>query len=568
MAMNYGSKPVMSSVMPQVGGITIVDETTPNLEMIQSFPVVSRDGNVHIHQDPNTGQMYQMTTEFHSRIPQIVASQKMMTSRNGTIGNITFGVMPPTGRRTRGRNITINLSIEDVTFLKDRYGPTNDTDDPTCAIMRAYFNELNRDPKLDIPIYPCEGFPPGVTEQYVTVNYRLSGGRNKTRIFRFFLDANGQCRCETVDRIPGDFEDRGSGPTGPGTGMGNLGSLGNVTFGVTQPNRRRNRGRNLTIDLSIEDVNFLKDRYGPNNDTVDPTCAIMRAYFNELNRNPNLDTPIYPCEGFGPGVTEQYVTVNYRISGGRNKTRIFRFFLDANGQCKCEIVNRIPSDVEDRGSGPTGPSGGMGNPSTSTPSTSISSLSASDYLKSLLNTTSRPANLVTTTVEPFSAPLVSSQDLLDSAYGLTSVTNQGVATPRSGITSFNNVNLPGVITQQDRTNLQNIVQTTMSNQQRVMQSMTQTQPNRLNVVGNQTRNGNTFAINRESLRQNGMTNTQRFQYTANRFSPIGTSGNIQSAQSTPITQLTNRFTPVNPISNVNTITGISSRQIVNKFYKA
>jgi hypothetical protein len=148
--------------------------------------------------------------------------------------------------RKRGKNLTINLSIEDVTLLKDRYGPNNDTDDPTCAIMRAYFNDLNKNPNLDTPIYPCDGFPVGVTEQYVTVNYRLSGGRNKTRIFRFFIDSNGQCRCEIVSRIPGDFEDTGSGPTGPSGGMGNpgnlgtlgatnLGTLGATTFGIRQP---------------------------------------------------------------------------------------------------------------------------------------------------------------------------------------------------------------------------------------------------------------------------------------------------------------------------------------------
>ena len=56
-----------------------VNENTPNLEEIQSFPVAGRalDGT-HFHQDPITGQMYRMTDELHARIPQILASRQQV----------------------------------------------------------------------------------------------------------------------------------------------------------------------------------------------------------------------------------------------------------------------------------------------------------------------------------------------------------------------------------------------------------------------------------------------------------------------------------------------------------
>lgn len=74
-----------------------VDENTPNLEQIQSFPVAGRtlDGS-HFHQDPVTGQMYRMTDSFHDMIPQILANR--MNAKNLTItipttnGNKTYNL--------------------------------------------------------------------------------------------------------------------------------------------------------------------------------------------------------------------------------------------------------------------------------------------------------------------------------------------------------------------------------------------------------------------------------------------------------------------------------------------
>jgi hypothetical protein len=83
----------MSSALP-----IIVNESTPNLAEIQSFPVVVRNGGIHIHQDPVSGQRYRMTDEFHSRIPQILAGN------SSTIG-MTGGVMP--------------ISADDVKIISD-----------------------------------------------------------------------------------------------------------------------------------------------------------------------------------------------------------------------------------------------------------------------------------------------------------------------------------------------------------------------------------------------------------------------------------------------------------------
>lgn len=70
-----------------------VTEITPNLEEIQNFPVAGRglDGT-HFHQDPVSGQMYVMTAEFHSRIPEILANKKSMSVGNGMFGEVMGGV--------------------------------------------------------------------------------------------------------------------------------------------------------------------------------------------------------------------------------------------------------------------------------------------------------------------------------------------------------------------------------------------------------------------------------------------------------------------------------------------
>lgn len=89
-----------TAIIPQgVMNVIRVNETTPNLQLIQSFPVISRNGNIHIHQDPVTGQMYEMTDEFHSMIPQIIA---------GNSSVMTGGVIP-----------TTTTNIGDVNFISD-----------------------------------------------------------------------------------------------------------------------------------------------------------------------------------------------------------------------------------------------------------------------------------------------------------------------------------------------------------------------------------------------------------------------------------------------------------------
>lgn len=104
-SMDMGGIPMISTVMPNPIGITQnltqisttrdmtlpmssampinVTENTPNLEQIQSFPVTMRNPNgIHFHQDPVTGQMYRMTSEFHSRISDIVSNKKSTDGNN------------------------------------------------------------------------------------------------------------------------------------------------------------------------------------------------------------------------------------------------------------------------------------------------------------------------------------------------------------------------------------------------------------------------------------------------------------------------------------------------------
>jgi len=96
--------PVMSTVMPNpmttttvVGSMgvrglpmsndipIIVDENTPNLAEIQSFPVVVSGGGIHMHQDPVSGQRYRMSDDFHSRIPQILADREYNVTSNQSL---------------------------------------------------------------------------------------------------------------------------------------------------------------------------------------------------------------------------------------------------------------------------------------------------------------------------------------------------------------------------------------------------------------------------------------------------------------------------------------------------
>ena len=131
-----------TAIVPQgVMNVIRVNETTPNLQLIQSFPVVSRNGNIHIHQDPFTGQMYEMTDEFHSMIPQIIG---------GNSSVMTGGVMP----------ITITNS-SDVNFVSDsieNYSVVNTTEDTSnlsdILSYQIYASESGftfyKDPSLNV----------------------------------------------------------------------------------------------------------------------------------------------------------------------------------------------------------------------------------------------------------------------------------------------------------------------------------------------------------------------------------------------------------------------------------
>ena len=105
----------MAGIPQRSLSMILVDETTPNLEEIQSFPVIYRNGNVHIHQDPSTSQMYQMTDEFHSRIPQILAGSTSAMTGGVMPPPMTGGVMPPpmTGGVMMPANVSTEYSLQD-----------------------------------------------------------------------------------------------------------------------------------------------------------------------------------------------------------------------------------------------------------------------------------------------------------------------------------------------------------------------------------------------------------------------------------------------------------------------
>lgn len=278
----------------------------------------------------------------------------------------------------RAKDINIYIDAEMLSELWRKYDPTTDTQDPTCSFLQKHFAELNALPRT-LNQYPCNNFAPGITEQYVSVEYRLLGRREtRKRNFRFYLDANGNCRCEIVETIPTDYTDRGSGPIGPMGGLGNptlgggmmpMSMTGTPNFTMVQPGTMSTvmpnptafvggtisgRAKDMSIYIDAEMLSELWRKYDPTSDTKRPTCAFLQKHFAELNSLPRTLNQ-YPCKNFPPGITEQYVKVEYRLLGSREtETRNFRFYIDSNGNCRCEMVQTIPPDYTDRGSGPTG----------------------------------------------------------------------------------------------------------------------------------------------------------------------------------------------------------------------
>jgi hypothetical protein len=98
-----------------------VTELTPNLQEIQSFPIAGKglDGT-HFHQDPETGQMYVMSAEFHDMIPRILMDRESLFNNN----NMTMST-PDMNISTNGMAVimptnTIDLnSIDDYITLSD-----------------------------------------------------------------------------------------------------------------------------------------------------------------------------------------------------------------------------------------------------------------------------------------------------------------------------------------------------------------------------------------------------------------------------------------------------------------
>jgi len=91
--------PFLSNLSLSNSPTIAVNESTPNLDRIQNFPVVSRNGVFHIHQDPATGQRYSMTDEFHSRIPEILSRR-------------------PNGSDTQSNLTSIDISNPSITLIE------------------------------------------------------------------------------------------------------------------------------------------------------------------------------------------------------------------------------------------------------------------------------------------------------------------------------------------------------------------------------------------------------------------------------------------------------------------
>lgn len=72
--------------------VIFVTMETPNLQQIQLFPVVSRQGDVHIHRDPNTGQLYQMTDSIHQSITRLTSISGVSSYSNARSNEILSSI--------------------------------------------------------------------------------------------------------------------------------------------------------------------------------------------------------------------------------------------------------------------------------------------------------------------------------------------------------------------------------------------------------------------------------------------------------------------------------------------
>ena len=115
--------PFLSNLSLSNSPTIAVNESTPNLDRIQNFPVVSRNGVFHIHQDPATGQRYSMTDEFHEKIPQIILSNTLgrpisetsVPKYSATI-NTYAAITPIIGNQSIERTITVIQNLPMNTY--------------------------------------------------------------------------------------------------------------------------------------------------------------------------------------------------------------------------------------------------------------------------------------------------------------------------------------------------------------------------------------------------------------------------------------------------------------------
>lgn len=171
---NPMSTPVMSTVMPNpMGGSStgvqglpmssalpiIVNENTPNLAEIQSFPVIVRGNGIHMHQDPVSGQRYRMDDTFHARIPEILSSRATQQKQSNSVDIYLKSLMTS---ESKPENLVKNTM---ETFVAN---PINSQEilDSSLGIKTIQNNEnyVNVTPNRTVTISPNVNIP-GVSSQ-------------------------------------------------------------------------------------------------------------------------------------------------------------------------------------------------------------------------------------------------------------------------------------------------------------------------------------------------------------------------------------------------------------------
>lgn len=198
-----------------------------------------------------------------------------------------------------------------------------------------------------------------------------------------------------------------------------------------------------------------------------------------------------------------------------------------------ELHQRIPQILADRKSSQI----------STTPSDTVTK-----YLNDLMGYTSKNENLVTDVqTEQQSSSLINSKNILDSALGIVNIQDSGrniTLTQPNTLSVSRNINVPGIMTEQQKMDLEKSLQTQVNTN--LQSFVAQTAVNQTNIP----------------VQMNGF--TTKINYPVNRFLNVGKNEYILS-QNNNVVQPTNSF--VNTSTLTNTYGGSSNRFVpINKFY--